>query len=106
MAEEKKVTKTVETNSNVIAALSYFWILSVVFYVTNKNDKFVVFHARQGMVLFALSLLSMIPVFGWMIAPVITLVVLVASLIGAIKAYQNEEYRLPVVADLAEKINF
>ena len=113
MAEEKKTTQTAKTaakkkdssNSNIIAALSYFWILSVVLYIVSKDDEFVVFHARQGMVLFAISLLGFIPFVGLLMIPV-NLALFVVSIVGAIKAYQGEKYRLPVIADLAEKINF
>jgi len=106
LAEEKETTpktKSAENNSNLIAALSYFWILSVVFYITNKEDKFVVFHAKQGMVLFALSIvLTFIPVIGWLA----NIGVLIMSFVGAVKAYGNEKYKIAIIGDLAEKINF
>lgn len=120
LAEEKKTSQTKTqskaknaSNSNIIAALSYFWILSVVFYVTNKDDKFVVFHARQGMVLFAISLLvlfvfpvlGLVPFVGFLIM-LVNLALFVAFVVGAIKAYQGEKYRFPLIADIAEKINF
>lgn len=105
--EKKSSPKaTTKNDSNIFGALSYLWILSVVFYITNKDDTYVVFHAKQGMVLFALSLIVLIPIVVWFLSIPVYLIVLVASLVGAIKAYQGEKYKLPVISDIAEKINF
>lgn len=85
--------------TNLFAALSYISILSLVFYILKKDDEFIRFHSRQGVVLFVLSLFSIIPIIGWLLA----IVVLVLIIVGALKAYSGEKFRLPVVADLAEK---
>jgi len=96
MAEEKK------SDSNLMAALSYLWILSVVMLLVKKEDPYVQFHAKQGVVLFLASIvLWIIPIIGWLLNIAVT----IAIIIGFIKAYQGEEYRLPLVADLADKIN-
>lgn len=108
MAEENKSSEKPKglsnemTDSNIIAALSYFWILSVVLYVLKKDDAFVKFHARQGMVLFGFAIIGMIPVLGWPILVVAT----IAAVIGALKAYQGERYKMPFVGEWAEKIDF
>lgn len=101
MAEEVKETKS-QGDTNLMAALSYIWILSVVMLLVKKDDPFVVFHAKQGVVIFVASIIFMfIPVVGWML----NLVVLAAEVAGFIKAYSGEKFRLPVIGDLAEKIN-
>ena|SRR3990167_1533559 len=106
MADKKEevvnVNIDVKANKNVIAALSYLWILSVVIFVLKKDDAFVKFHAQQGMVLFALSIVGVVPVIGWPIG----LVAFVLVVIGALKAYQGEKFRIPVIADIAAKIDF
>ncbi len=101
-----EVTKTPSGDSNIFAALSYLWILSIIFYVIKKDDEFVKFHAKQGMVLLAVEIVAMFLFFLGPIPVLINLVVFVLMVIGAIKAYQGEKYRIPVVADLADKINF
>ena len=88
------------SDSNLMAALSYIWILSVVMLVIKKDDEFVKFHAKQGLILFLVSWVSWVPAIGW----VIGLVVLVFVIIGFIKALSGEKYKIPVVGDLAEKI--
>jgi len=97
---EKTVKKS--SDSNLLAALSYFWILSVVLYITKKDDKYIAFHAKQGIVLFIASFVMIVPFLGFLA----NLVIFVVALIGAIKAYQGEEYKIPVVYNIAEKINF
>jgi len=100
--EKKKELKDMVPESNILALVSYLWVLSIVMYILKKDDKFVVFHARQGMVLFALSIVGIIPVIGWPIM-IISFVLIV---IGAVKAYKGEKYEIPVIAKIAEKINF
>ncbi len=98
--EEKKPTST-NSDSNLMAALSYVWILSVVMLIIKKDDEFVKFHARQGLILFIASFIGVIPVIGWFI----WLIVVVFEIIGFIKALSGERYKVPVVGDIAEKIN-
>ncbi len=103
VGEPKEAVKKAPTNddSNVMALLSYISILSIVMYVVKKDDAFVVFHARQGMVLFGMSIallfVGIIPVLGWIIGVLGWLFVVVMAIIGMIKAYQGEKYEMPVV---------
>lgn len=98
MEEKKPVTGT--SDSNLMAALSYVWILSVVMLIIKKDDEFVKFHAKQGLILFIVSFVGVIPVIGWFV----WLGVVVLDIIGFIKALSGERYKVPVVGDLAEKI--
>lgn len=88
------------SDSNLMAALSYVWIISVVMLVIKKDDEFVKFHAKQGLILFIASFIGVIPVIGWFIWAVIV----VLMIIGFIKALGGERYKIPVLGDLAEKI--
>jgi len=87
-----------ESDSNLMAALSYLWLLSVVMLLVKKDDPYVLFHAKQGLVIFIASFLI-----GWI--PVLNLIIVVAVILGFVKAIQGEKYKLPLVGDLAEKIN-
>lgn len=90
------------SDSNLMAALSYLWLLSVVMLLVKKDDAFVQFHAKQGLVLFIASvILWVIPIIGWLL----NIVVFIAVIVGAIKAYQGERYEMPLISDLAKKIN-
>lgn len=102
LAENQGAQVKSADDSKIFAALSYLWVLSIVFYVLKKDDAYVQFHARQGMVLFLLSLCWIVPIIGW----IVSFVAFIGIVVGAIKAYSGEKYRIPMVADLAEKINF
>jgi uncharacterized membrane protein len=83
-----------------MGALSYVWILSVVMLIIKKDDEFVKFHAKQGLILFIASFIGVVPVIGW----AIWLVVVVLDIVGFIKALSGERYKMPVIGDIAGKI--
>ena len=95
-------TDDVEKNK-VLAAISYIFIISLVVLLAKKDSPFAQFHAKQGFVLFAVSVICVfIPFIGWLI----NLVVFVFAIIGIISAAQGKWYKMPLVSQLAEKINF
>jgi len=99
--EENKMNAP-KSDSNLMAALSYVWILSVVMLVIKKDDEFVKFHAKQGLILFICSFIGIIPIIGW----VIWLGVVIMMIIGFVKALSGERYKVPLIGDLAAKLNF
>jgi len=95
---------------NVAALLSYLlgFITGIIFYLIEKDNKFVRFHAMQSIVtfgaLFILGfILAVIPVIGWGLMPVLWVVQVVLWILLMIKAYQGELFKLPIVGDIAEK---
>ena len=94
---------------NVAALLCYVlgWITGLVFFLIEKENKFVRFHAFQSMVVFGsltvLSIVLAITVVGLVLVPVISVIELVLWIILLIKAYQGEKFKLPVAGDMAEK---
>ena len=96
------MAEQLSNDSKLFAALSYLWLLSVVMLVLKKDDEFVKFHAKQGTVIFVVSIiLWFIPIIGWLLQ----IAVLIAVVIGFLKAYSGERFKLPVIGDLADKIN-
>jgi uncharacterized membrane protein len=96
--------------ANVAALLAYLvgFITGIIFFLIEKDNKFVRFHAMQSIVvfgsLFVLQMVLMfIPVIGWMIAPLIGILGLILWIILMIKAYQGELFKLPIAGDIAEK---
>lgn len=82
-----------------IAACSYIYVMSVVLYLLKEHESpFVRFHARQGMVLFAASVIVwMIPIIGRFLE----LFVLIGMVMGFLVAAQGHWTELPVVGPLA-----
>jgi len=96
-------------DANIAAALSYLvgFVTGVIFLLLEKENKFVRFHAMQSTILFAGIvaidiLVQLVPILG---ALVVIFVVIPASailwLLLMFKAYQGEEFRLPLVGDVA-----
>jgi len=87
---------------NVAGLLCYVlgWITGLIFFLIEKDNKFVKFHAMQSIITFgACTILSFIPVINWFIG----IIALVLWILLMIKAYQGIKFKLPVIGDLAEK---
>lgn len=91
-----------KSDSHLMAAVSYVWLLAIVMLLVKRDDKFVQFHAKQAMVLLIGSLVSFIPVIGWLIG----LVCFIGMVVGFINAWQGKEYQMPYVYGWSQKIHF
>jgi len=92
---------------NLIAILSYFGLLFLIPLLTNKDDSFVQFHARQGLVLFifeaATAVFAMVPILGWIGAPFLYIFWFILSIIGIINVVKGKQEKLPVIGNLSDK---
>jgi len=95
---------------NVAGLLCYVlgWVTGLIFFLMEKENKFVRFHAMQSIVVFgAFSvvtyILSFIPFIGWIISGLLGVLAFVLWIILMIKAYQGERYKLPWAGNFAEK---
>ena len=102
---------------NVAGALAYVTIIpAIVFLVLEPFNKkrFVRFHAFQSIFFFiawtvlgiAMAFISHIPFLGWatlFLWPLLSLALFVVLLILALKAYQGQMFKLPVIGDIAEQ---
>jgi uncharacterized membrane protein len=95
--------------ANLAAALAYLvgFVTGIIFLLVEKENKFVRFHAMQSTLLFigivAVDiLLQLVPIMG---ALVVIFVVIPASailwLLLMFKAYQGEDFKLPLVGQMA-----
>lgn len=103
-------TPSAGLQNNLAGALAYLWITAIVFLLLEpyNRDKFVRFHSFQALFLGLASIaghivLSLIPFLGWTLMPLWSLVILVFAVIGAVKAYQNQTWRIPVIGEFADK---
>lgn len=108
--------------ANVAGLLSYVlgWVTGLIFFLIEKDNKFVKFHAMQSMIVFGalfvaqmgvgmllgafimMRLVFFIPLFS-LLNTLIILVALILWVILMVKAYQGEKFKLPVAGDIAEK---
>ena len=101
---------TTGLQNNLAGALCYLWIIAIVFLLLEpyNRDKFVRFHAFQALFhglawIGGNIVLSLIPYLGWSLLPLWSLLMFVLAVIAAVKAYQNELWKIPVVGPFAEK---
>jgi uncharacterized membrane protein len=97
-------------DENVAGLLCYVlgWISGLVFFLIEKENKFVRFHALQSIIVFgvlflAAFIIGLIPFIGTVISWLISVLAFVLWIILMIKAYQGEKFKLPWAGDLAEK---
>jgi uncharacterized membrane protein len=104
MAEDKEIQE-----GKVLALLSYLGILCLIPLLLKKDNKFVLFHGKQGLVIFlgelAGAVISIIPFIGWLIGFLSVVVFGIISLIGIVHVLLGNYWKIPVVADLADKFN-
>ena len=119
----------------IAAAISYIWIVGVIFFIIEKENKFVRFHALQsilfgvansivmvllGIVAFVLtlvfgiggamvggpmeSLVSLLVGLIWLLFWLILLLMFAGLVFAAVKAYQGQKFKLPIIGNFAENI--
>jgi uncharacterized membrane protein len=105
-APNKEVKTALNLPENTEASLCYVlgWVSGIVFLLLEKDNKKIKFHALQSIVTFGvLQLISFVPVIGWVISPFVGILALILWLVLIIKAYQGEDYSLPIIGDFAKK---
>jgi len=102
---------------NVAGALAYLLgpITGILLLIVEKENRFVRFHAMQSTVLcvawlivsFGLSFLTSVPLLGWIVGLLMSFVMGLAGFILWLllmwKAFQGEEWELPIVGPFARK---
>jgi uncharacterized membrane protein len=119
------VKATFGLEENVASAACYLltWVTGIIFFLMEKDNKTVRFHAMQ-------SILTFLPlmILGWIIGFIGTMMTIGAGMYGAVgiwailglivmliwiimfllwlflmfKAYQGEKFKVPIVGDIAE----
>jgi uncharacterized membrane protein len=115
-------TRTGSLAPNIAGALAYALgiITGVIFFVIEKEDRFVRFHAAQSiavtLVLVAVgiglsilsSVLAVVPIVGWLVALLLSVVLFFGSIALWVllmwRAYQGREWEVPVAAGIARKL--
>lgn len=102
-------------NPNMLAIISYLGILVIIPLAMNKNDKFVKFHSKQGLVLLIAGLAAwavtrffwiIIPIFGWLGSQILYLGCFVLAIIGIINAANGQTKELPIIGKFARNFKF
>jgi uncharacterized membrane protein len=118
-------------DENVAALLAYVfnWVSGLVFFLIEKSSRLVRFHAMQSILLTAIGFVVLIALwFGWIIFAIVGALVadflpglislvfglllfvfmigiVIAWVMCAIKAYQGQYFKLPLLGNFAEKFS-
>ena len=96
--------KDIEENK-AIAAIGYIWILCFIPLLLKRDSKFAQFHGKQALVLFivevVIGFIIWIPVLGWLLG----LATLILAIMGILQALQGNYWEMPLIGQLAKKIN-
>jgi uncharacterized membrane protein len=113
------VKATFGLDENIASAACYVlgWITGIIFFIVEKDNKTVRFHAMQSIltflplmiiiwivsaVLFAMFMFSGMFGIAWMIVTLIEIVMLLLWLFLMYKAYMGEKFLVPIVGAIAE----
>jgi len=100
----KKVAFGLEEKTAGALCYVLIWVSGLVFLLAEKENKTVRFHAMQSLVFFAgLNIIILVPVIGWLLSPIAIILGFIVWLMSIYKAYNGEEFELPVVGKLARK---
>lgn len=94
------------SDEKLMAALSYVGVLVLIPLFTRKSNPYVYFHAKQGLVIMIGEVVALIA--GQWIAvvgSVVFVLLLIASVVGLIQALQGRRFRIPGIAEIADKFS-
>jgi len=90
------------------AVISYISFLCIISLVLKKDNKFAVYHAKQGLVLFVFEvvcfIVSVIPILGWLLGKGGLVLFTLASVWGILQALMGNRSRILLISDIADKI--
>lgn len=99
--------KSLDSNS-LYAVLSYIWILVLIPILMKKDNEFVMFHARQGLILFiveiGVGIFSIVPVFGPVIYTIGMLACAVVALVAIVQVLMGNKWEIPLIGEWARKL--
>lgn len=107
--DSKKFTKKEIEDGRGMSILAYISILALIPYLTEKENKYVMYHAKQGMNLFIIevivgALAPLLCLILFLIAPLVSLILsivgfalLILSIIGIINVCNGEAKELPII---------
>jgi uncharacterized membrane protein len=103
--------KDAQKGKNIGMAVVAYIIFFIPLLTDSKNDPFVKFHVKQGLVLFICSIIvwfiaRVIPVIGWIVSPILNIGILILLIMGIINAVNGVEKPLPFIGHFSDNFKF
>ena len=101
--EEQRLEDVADIDeARLYAMLSYISVLVLVPWLTRKDDPFVNYHVRQGIVICISTILTLV-LTAWAprIGSALFLLLLITSVVGIVMALSGRQWKIPVVGHLA-----
>ncbi len=91
--------------ANIAAAISYFWIVGLIFFFVEKKNRFVRFHAMQAL-LYGIAITVVAIVLDYLpyvffVGSLLHLAWVIGAIYAAVQAYNGKWFKLPFVGDIA-----
>ena len=88
--------------TNILSALCYLnFVFIIVALLLEPNSKFLRYHINQSLVLtvfgFGCGIVAIVPFLGWIASAIGTVMVLVFTVMGIVRAYNREAKDLPLI---------
>jgi len=103
-----KVNKEIE-EGKIFAVIGYLGILCLIPLLLKKENKFALFHGKQGLVLLigevGAAVINIVPILGQLIWILAVMVFGILSLVGIVQSLMGNYWKMPVIGEVAEKIS-
>lgn len=97
-------------NTTLMGVLAYIGPLVIIPYLTAKDNPFVKFHIKQGLVLLVaeaiLWVLGSMVYMLWMVLQFVNLGLLILAILGIVNVIQKKEAEVPLLGQFAKHFNF
>lgn len=107
MQESGKKWQEIE-EGRFFALISYISFLCIVSLILKKDNKFAAYHAKQGLVLFVMEvvtlIISILPLLGPILQFLGAVIFSLVSIWGIFQVLMGNRVHIPVVSDIAQKI--
>jgi uncharacterized membrane protein len=103
-----KTTTGMQPNVEGLLCYLLTWVTGIVFFIIEKENKTVRFHALQSILVFApiniiQFILAFIPIIGWIINILLWVLELILWIFLMYNAYQGKMIKIPIAGNIAEK---
>ena len=103
---EEMAQEDLSMSSKTWAAMGYMWVLCFLPLFLKRDDDYVLFHARQGLLLFVgwcfFLLVSVSPFLGHPLWHLGNALVAVLAAMGIYRAFMGQRWKMPVIGEAAQ----